>query len=211
MDHLTPYLPQLLLAWSIIVVAVISPGPAVALILGVGAAQGRAPALALVVGIGASSLLWSTLTAIGLAALFAKFAGIIWTVRLIGALFMAYLAYKAFRTALNPPKLTTSDIGSRSLGRYALTGFLMQISNPKAIFFWLAIAAVGGVGRAPYGVVAVFVLGCLFLSVVGHGIYAMLLSSRPVRAAYGRARRWIELTLGGLFAYFAYRLATDRG
>ena len=208
---IAPNLPQLLLAWSIILVAVISPGPAVALILGVGASQGRGPALALVVGIGASSLLWATLTALGLAALFAKFAGIIWVVRVIGAAFMVYLAIKAFRTALNPPELSAQTMEAKSLSRFAMTGFLMQIANPKAIFFWLAVAAVGGVGNAPAWVVAVFVLGCLILSVLGHGLYALLLSSQPVRAAYGKARRWIEASLGGLFAYFAYRLVTDRG
>jgi len=208
---LAEYLPQLMLGWSIILVAVASPGPAVALILGVGASQGRAPALAIVAGIGCSSLLWATGTTLGLAALFAQFAGLIWIVRLIGAAFMIYLAYKAFKTALNPPELHGKTIQSRPLYRYALTGFIMQVSNPKAILFWLAVAAVGGVGSAPIWISAVFILGCTALSVVGHGVYALLLSSTPVRAAYSKARRWIEAGLGSLFAFFAWRLAMDRG
>ena len=207
---LSEHLPQLMLGWSIILVAVASPGPAVALLLGVGAAHGRAPALAIVVGIGASSLCWSTATALGLAALFAQYAELVFIARWVGAGFMAWLAWRAFRIALNPPELTPSAAKYRSLPRFALMGFVMQISNPKAILFWLAVAAVGGVGDAPAAVVVIFVVGCLALSVAGHSLYAVVLSSTPVRAAYAGARRWIEATLGTLFTYFAYRLATER-
>ena len=205
------YLPQLLLGWSIILVAVASPGPAVALILGVGASQGRAPALAIVAGIGASSLIWSTGTVLGLAAIFATYADLILAARIAGALFMAYLAYKAFKTAVSPPELKPQTVGQKSLGAFALTGFIMQVSNPKAIFFWLAVAASGGVGNAPWQVVVLFVAGCFVLSVGGHGLYALLLSSSPVRATYAKARRWIEAGLGTLFAYFAFRIASERG
>lgn len=205
------YLPQLLLGWSIILVAVASPGPAVALILGVGASRGRAPAMALVAGIGLSSFLWATLTALGLAALFAAYAELILVARIAGALFMAYLAYTAFKTALAPPELTPKDLPAKFLRAYALSGFIMQVSNPKAIFFWLAVASVGGVGDAPAGIVALFILGCVVLSVTGHGLYALLLSSAPVRAGYAKARRWIEASLGSLFAFFAFKLATERG
>lgn len=191
--------------------AVASPGPAVALILGVGASRGRAPAMALVAGIGLSSLLWATLTALGLAALFATYAELILVARIAGALFMAYLAYKAFKTALAPPELTPKEMPAKSLHPYALSGFIMQVSNPKAIFFWLAVASVGGVGDAPAGIVALFILGCVTLSVGGHGLYALLLSSAPVRAGYAKARRWIEASLGSLFAFFAFKLATERG
>ena len=39
------YLPQLFLAWSIQTMGVLSPGPSVALIIGVATGQGRLPSL----------------------------------------------------------------------------------------------------------------------------------------------------------------------
>ncbi|MDJ0825609.1 MAG: LysE family translocator [Rhodobacter sp.] len=207
---LASHLPQLILAWSIQAMAVLSPGPAVALILGVAAAQGRAASMAVVSGITGSALLWSTGTALGLAALFAQFADLVLIVRIVGAGYMAYLAYRAFRTALAPPALHIGAPAARGFARNAAMGFVMQVSNPKAIFFWLAIAAVGGVGEAPAPVIAVFVAGALVITFIGHGAYALILSSVPVRRAYVSARRWVEGALGVFFAYFAFRLATER-
>ncbi len=204
------YLPQLFLAWSIQAFAVISPGPGVALILGVAASQGRAPAMATVCGITCSACLWSAGTALGLAALFAQFADLVTAVRIVGAGYMAWLAYKAFRSAVAPPPVRIAPAGAASLSRHALAGFFMQVSNPKAIFFWLAIAAVGGVGEAPWSAVALFVVGAMAISFTGHGAYALVLSSPPVRRGYFAARRWVEGSLGVFFAYFALRLATER-
>ena len=83
-----------------------------------------------------------------------------------------------------------------------LTGFFLQLSNPKAIFFWLAVASVGGVGDAPLPVVVLFVAGAFVNSFAGHGGYALLLSSTPFRSTYQRFRRWIE---GGLGCFLPVR------
>ena len=85
---------------------------------------------------------------------------------------------------------------SKSAWRSGLAGFGLQLSNPKAIFFWLAVASVGGVGDAPLSVILIFIVGALVNSFVGHGGYALLLSSKPVRRLYVRFHRWIEGTLG---------------
>ena len=81
---------------------------------------------------------------------------------------------------------------------------------PKAILFWLAIASLGGIGDAPWHIVALFVLGAFVNSVTGHGAWALLLSAAPVRRAYQAARRGVEATLGAVFAFAAFTLATAR-
>jgi len=43
-----------------------------------------------------------------------------------------------------------------------------------------------------------------------HGAWAVLLSSRPFHAAYCKARRWVEASLGAFFAFMAFGLATER-
>lgn len=84
----------------------------------------------------------------------------------------------------------------------------MQISNHKAIIFWLAIAALGSLEGAPLPVLVVFVAGAFINSLAGHGGYALLLSSGPVRRGYLRARGWIEGALGTFFAFASYKLLT---
>lgn len=202
------YLPQLALAWSIQFMGVISPGPGIMLILGVATNQGRWPSLVTAFGIACASIVLSTATVLGLAALMAEMADLMTYVRLIGACYLTWLGYKAFRTAVLNPEPSMKLDSASSAWRSGLTGFALQLSNPKAIFFWLAVASVGGVGNAPISVVLIFVMGAFVISFVGHGGYALILSSKPIRRGYFRARRWVESGLGCFFLFAGFKLAT---
>jgi len=201
------YLPQLLLAWSIQWMGILSPGPSVMLILSVATSQGRAPSLVTASGIACGTIILATATVLGLASLFAQVAELMIAVRLVGAVYLLWLAWKAFRNAALDKELVLKRAATGSPWRSALNGFMLQISNPKAIFFWLAVASVGGVGNAPLPVVLVFIAGAFVNSFAGHGGYALLLSSGPIRRLYLRFRKWVEGALGCFFLYAGYRLA----
>ncbi|OUS22480.1 threonine transporter [Rhodobacterales bacterium 59_46_T64] len=205
------YLPQLLLAWSIQWAGIMSPGPGVMLILSVATTGGRGAALLTALGIGLAAILLALATVLGLAALLAKTAILMTAVKFIGAGYLLWMAYSAFRKAANPPQMVTaSQIPAPSRARLLLAGFTMQISNPKAILFWVAIAAVGGIAGAPLPIMALFIAGAFVNSLLGHVIWAVLLSSSPIRAGYARARRPIEAALGIFFLGFAAKLATTK-
>ncbi|MBX2839623.1 MAG: LysE family transporter [Gammaproteobacteria bacterium] len=84
------------------------------------------------------------------------------------------------------------------------------MTNPKAISFWLAIASIGAVENADLWIVMLFVVGAFIISFACHGIWAVALSFNSIRRAYALGRRWIEMTLGSLFVFFSYNLATGR-
>ena len=204
------YLPQLALAWSIQLTGVLSPGPSVALILGIATSQGRGAALATVAGIGAASIVLALATVLGIAVLVAQVAEVMTLIRWIGAAYLAWLAYGAFKKALAPPHLDPAAVPKATPGQLAAMGFALHLSNPKAILFWLALAGVGGVGDAPASVVVLFVLGSFFNSIIGHAAWALMLSSAPVRRVYQSARRGVETVLGGFYTAMAFGLATAR-
>ncbi|MBO6903053.1 MAG: LysE family translocator [Rhizobiaceae bacterium] len=196
---LVDYLPQLLLAWSIQLTGVISPGPSVALIMGVATSRGRVPSVVTAFGVACGAVVLATATVLGIAVVFAQVSGVMTVIRITGAAYLVWLAYKAFRTAATPPVLKLAEVRPLSVWRTALAGFLLQITNPKAIVFWLAVASVGGIGDAPASIAVLFIAGAFVNSFAGHGGYALLLSSAPVRAGYQRTRRWIEGALGCFF------------
>lgn len=204
------YLPQLLLAWSIQAMGILSPGPSVALILGVATSRGRLPSVVTAFGVACGSIVLAVATVAGVTAILAKVAELMTVLRFVGAAYLVWLAWKAFRNAASTPKLIVGKVGGDSVWRTGLAGFVLQVSNPKAIMFWLAIASLGGVGDAPLPVVVLFVAVTFANSFLGHGAYALLLSSAPVRNAYGRARRWIEAGLGCFFLFASFKLATAR-
>lgn len=211
MDWLSPFLPGFAAAYAIQAVSVLSPGPSVALLLGIALSQGRARAVAASFGIAMGAACLALATTQGLGLLMERVAWLSSAIRLVGIGYLLWLAIKAFRRAASPPAIAIRrDVPQAGLRRAFMAGYLMQITNPKAIVFWLAIATVGATNGAPPTIVALFIAGAFLLSLAGHGAYALLLSSTPFRLAYDHARRWIEAGIGLFLTHVAFRLATER-
>ncbi|MEE9334976.1 MAG: LysE family translocator [Granulosicoccaceae bacterium] len=208
MIDITSYLPEILAAYAILLVAASSPGPAVALLIGIATEQGRTPALIATLGISLGSMTINILTMLGVGIVLSQAAWAVSTLRVIGALYLLYLAYGAFTKAIQPPNLETVESVHRPLSKHFLAGYLLQVTNPKAISFWIAISSIGAVDGAAASVVAIFLVGAFIISFACHGAWAVALSLNAVRFAYVASRRWVEATLGCLFTFFAYKLGT---
>lgn len=207
-QEIVPFLPGIAAAYAILFVASSSPGPSVGLLIGTATEQGRSPALIATLGIALGSVTINVLTLLGVGLLLSELAWAMTLLRIAGASYLLYLAYGAFKKARHPPELqpTKPEHGSRI--RHFTNGYLLQVTNPKAISFWLAIASVGAVENANLLINVLFVVGAFFISFSCHGIWAVALSLDSIRRAYAAGRRWIEMTLGGLFVVFSYKLAT---
>lgn len=210
MNDLIAHLPGFAAAYAILLVAASSPGPAVAMLLGIGTSQGRSAALVATSGIALGSVIINLFTLAGVGLILANAAWAMQGLRLVGAAYLAWLAWGAFRKAASAPPVKVADVPPAPLHTHFLAGLLLQVTNPKAIVFWLAIASVGATKGGGAGVVAAFVLGAFLISLICHGAWALLLSASPIRAAYARARRGIEATLGVFFCFAAFKLATSR-
>ncbi|MEO3413455.1 LysE family translocator [Roseovarius sp. CAU 1744] len=210
MVDLAPFLPGFVAAYAILLVGASSPGPSVAMLIGVATSQGRAPAMMATLGIATGSLTINLLTMLGVGLILSQAAWAMSALRLVGAAYLLYLAYGAFRKALNPPVLQPATARQRSGLHQFATGYLLQVTNPKAIAFWLAIASIGAVKGAGPGVIALFVAGAFLISFICHGLWALALSAQAVRQAYAAGRRWIETGLGAFFTFAAIKLAVDR-
>ncbi|PRY93325.1 threonine/homoserine/homoserine lactone efflux protein [Hasllibacter halocynthiae] len=211
MTDFTTFLPGFAAAYAILLVAASSPGPAVAMLLGIGLGQGRGPALTASAGIATGSVVLNLGTIFGIGLLLSQAAWAMQAVRAIGAAYLLWLAWGAFRrAAAKAPPPRAASVAPAPAWRHFAAGFALQVTNPKAIVFWLAINAVGATQGGGAAVIAAFAFGAWIVSFLCHGAWALLLSSAPVRAAYARARRGIEGTLGAFFALFALRLALDR-
>lgn len=209
MIGLCAFVPGFLAAYVILLVAAASPGPAVALLLGIGTTQGRGSALVAGTGIAMGSVVINIGTLLGVGLLMSEAAWAMSVLRLIGAAYLLWLAWGAFRKAANPPMVKAVQVTPKPPLRLFLMGFLLQVTNPKAIVFWLAIASIGATEGGGPAVIVLFVVGAFAISFGCHGAWAVLLSSRPIRTAYAAGRRWIETALGVFFSFAAYKLATS--
>ena len=210
MTELLPFLPGFGAAYAILFVAASSPGPAVAFLLGIALANGRGPALVASVGIAFGSVLINLATLIGVGLLLSQVAWAMTVLRLLGAAYLIWLAWGSLRKALNPPDLQPMEVAPMAAGKAFVAGCLLQVMNPKAIVFWLAIAAVGATeGGGPFIILA-FMVGAFVVSFACHGAWALFLSSNPIRAGYAAIRRWVDGALGAFFIFAGIKLALSR-
>ena len=212
MDQITPYLSGIALAYTAFLLSIMSPGPNILAIMGTSMSVGRRSGLALALGIAAGSFCWALLTATGLSALLASTAVALTAIKVAGGLYLLWLAFKAFRAAAARHDLAAQTLagGPRSPRGYVLRGFVIQMTNPKAALAWIAIIALGLQADAPVWVSLAIVAGTTLLSVAIHALYALAFSTRPMLRLYGKARRWIQGTLGAFFALAGLKLLTTR-
>jgi len=207
LTEIAPYLPGFVAAYAILLIGAASPGPAVAMLVGIATAQGRGPSMVAAMGIAVGSMTLNILTLLGVGLLLSQATWAMSLLRVIGTAYLLYLAWAALRKAIHPPVLTPADMASRAPWRHFTHGYLLQVTNPKAVAFWLAIASFGAVEGASTGIALLFVAGAFGISLCCHAAWGLALSAWPVRAAYAKTRRGIESLLGGFFLFAALKLA----
>ncbi|MEO1457981.1 MAG: LysE family transporter, partial [Pseudomonadota bacterium] len=201
MDQISPFLPGIGLAYSAFLLSIMSPGPNVLAIMGTSMGSGRRQGLALGLGVAAGSFCWAVLTAAGLSALLASFAIALTAIKILGGLYLLWLAYKAFRAAASAQDIAASRLSDAppDLFGFFQRGLTVQMTNPKAALTWIAIISLGLQPDAPFWVAAVIVIGTTLLSIAIHATYALAFSSTPMIRLYARARRLIQGVLGTFF------------
>jgi len=201
-----------LLAYSAFLLGIISPGPNILAVMGTSLSAGRKEGVALAAGVAVGSLTWATLTVLGLSAVLATYASALTAIKIAGGFYLLWLAYKSFKAARADSVLAADEPQRERSSRsgYALRGYLIQMTNPKAALAWIAIVALGMQQQAPIWVGAVIIAGTFVLSLLIHVTYAILFSSPAAIRTYARARRYIQTALGCFFAFAGAKLIFSR-
>jgi threonine efflux protein len=204
-------LKDLLLVYIAYIIAAGSPGPSTMAIMSVAMRQGRGAATALAAGVVTMSFAWGLIAATGLSALLLRYAQAVTVLKVIGGLYLLWLAVKSARAAMQRETQPAGLDEARASG-FALyrRGILMHLGNPKSVLSWLAIMTLGVGSHASTERVAAAFGGCVLLGVIIFLGYAWLFSTAPMVRGYARARRWIEGALAMVFAGAGLRLILSR-
>ena len=120
----------------VLLVAVISPGPAVAAILARVMARGTDGIAAFCAGLVLGDLIWLCCAMFGLAALAALFQPVFLIVKYCGAAYLLFLAWKLWTEPSKPVAAEPMRGQGRQLFGAAL---LLSMGNPKVMLFYLAL------------------------------------------------------------------------
>ncbi|MFF7274775.1 LysE family transporter [Streptomyces griseorubiginosus] len=111
------------------------PGPDMAYMLAVGLEGGRRAAVKAILGIATGMSVYAAAAVAGMGEIARSHPSVLDTVRILGAVYLLWLAYVTMRHA----RRAISGHGDVRAGRWYLRGILVSITNPKIILFFLAV------------------------------------------------------------------------
>lgn len=200
------YIPSILVAYAAYAVGTASPGPATLAIMQVSASVGRREGLKFAFGVIMGSFVWGVFAALGFATLMVNFAWLFMAMKIAGGLYLLWLAFKSFRSALSDTAVTPLKVSST---RYFAQGLALHLTNPKAIFVWAAIIALGLPQGAPAWVSGAILIGCALIGVLVFSGFALLFSTQAATGIYSRFRRRVEAVAAALFGVAGLSLLSD--
>jgi threonine/homoserine/homoserine lactone efflux protein len=166
-------------------VLVLMPGPIVTLVVANSLDQGTRKGLATVAGASIGNAILVAATALGLITFFALLGQIFAVVRYAGAAYLVWLGVRAWREHGGGPLAAARPKAPRSSRALFLQGFLIAITNPKTIVFYIAFLPQFIDRRLPAGL-QLLAMSCAIVVIasVSDSAYALLA---------GRVRGWFAV------------------
>ena len=183
------------------IVLIVIPGPSVLFTIGRALALGRMGGLLSVLGNALGLLPVIALVALGVGGIVAQSVVLFTIVKVVGAGYLVYLGIQAIRHRYRAADQASGSIAPRSAWRQLGEGFVVGITNPKTIAFFVAVLPQFvdlASGAVPLQMIQ---LGLVFfvIALVSDGIWALIAAS--ARTWFGRSPRRIarlSATGGGL-------------
>jgi threonine/homoserine/homoserine lactone efflux protein len=209
-----PTFPVLAAYVAAVLVITFTPGPDMTLFLGKAVRQGRAWGIAAMFGATTGVMVHTTLVALGLSALLAASATAFLVLKVVGALYLLWLAIDAVRhgSALNIEAGRAGAVQETLFSAWA-KGLGVNLLNPKIIMFFVTFLPQFITAGDPNAAGKLLFLGVVFvvictpiclLMVVFAARLAALLKRSP------RVMRAIDWLFAGIFSAFAVRLLFAR-
>ncbi len=177
-------------------VLIVIPGPGVLFVVGRALAHGRRTALATACGHAAGNYVVAACVAVGLGAVVQRSAQAFLAVKLAGALYLIWLGVQAIRHRKTLAGAFGAVTGPRGGRRAARDGFVVGVTNPKALILFGAVLP-QFVSRAAGHVPAqMLVLGLVSVSIGVVCDSAWACAASAVRAWFARSPRRFALVGG---------------
>jgi threonine/homoserine/homoserine lactone efflux protein len=191
----------------------VTPGPDMSLWLAKTVSGGRRGGIAAMLGTQVGCLFHTIFAAVGLSAILAASATAFAALKIVGALYLAWLAVNAIRSgsALNVKAEKGDEL---RVWPTFLVGLGINVSNPKVVLFFLTFLPQFVAAHDPEAAAKMIFLGLFFIAInIVFSIVLILGAERLIGWLKGRRSvlRAIDYTFAGVFGFFAVRILTLQG
>ncbi|WP_225972889.1 LysE family translocator [Paracoccus jeotgali] len=168
--------------------AILSPGPAIISAIQTAFSRGREVAMPYGMGLAFGASLWGAFALAGLAVVFALHPELYRGVKLLGGLYLLWMAQGLWRAATQP----LPDAAEKRFGRGFFGGVLLNLSNPKPALFYSALLLSLFPGPLTLGRQASIYATALTTELFWYAAVVTAMSTVAMRRRYFDAKFWID-------------------
>jgi threonine/homoserine/homoserine lactone efflux protein len=203
------YALVLISVFAVFIPALILPGPDFVAVVRSSMSRGTRAGLLTTLGVSMGLCLYATLSLLGLSAILVKYQWLTWAVRILGGGYLIFLGIRLIRAR---PQAIELDQAMRPAGtRAILFGFLVTLTNPKAIVLFASVFATAVTASTPLWLMGLMIALVTASSLTWYSCVSLFMSSGPVIRRFQRARHWIERAAGVCFIGLGGKVLADAG
>jgi len=193
--------------FAIFIPALLLPGPDFVAVVRASMSKGTSAGLLTTMGVALGQGFYATISLAGLSAILFEYQWLTWVVRVLGGSYLIYLGIKLLLA--KPEHLSVEPTASALSGSPVAFGFLVTMTNPKAIVLFASIFGTAVSDTTPAWLMCLMVAIVVASALAWYSIVSLFMSSRPVLRRFENARHWIERAAGVCFIGIGGRILAD--
>lgn len=193
--------------FAIFIPALMLPGPDFIAVVRSSMARGTRAGLLTTFGVTMGLGFYASLSLLGLSAILVQYQWLAWAVRVCGGLYLGYLGLRLLLA--KPAPLELDGEGYSRAGNPLVFGFLVTLTNPKAIVLFTSVFATAVTDAMPLWVMGAMIGLVMASAATWYSIVTLFMSSRPVIKRFQNAQHWIERAAGVCFIAIGGRILAD--
>jgi threonine/homoserine/homoserine lactone efflux protein len=188
-------------------IAAAIPGPGITAIVARALGSNFRETFFMGLGLVLGDMTYLTAVILGLAFVAQTFTEVFIVIKIAGALYLGYIAYKLWTAGLLPQDIAAKK--SSSIGMSFLSGLLVTLGNPKTMLFYVALVPtlidIDSIGLREYGILLVTTFVVLLVVLIP---YMMLASRARILLKQPRALQALNRVAASILAGTAAFIAT---
>ncbi|WP_373084966.1 LysE family translocator [Sneathiella sp.] len=199
----------LLSVFGIFIPALMLPGPDFIGVVRSSMTGGTRSGLLTTLGVSLGLLMYSSLSLLGLSAILVQYEWLAWAVRVLGASYLIYLGIRLLLAKKRAVDLSGRIGRAKSTRNPLLFGFLVTLTNPKAIVLFTSVFATAVTAETPTWLLFLMIALVFASALLWYSIVSLFMSSKPVMRRFEKLSHIVERTAGACFILIGGKLLTD--
>ena len=198
---------------AIHLLAAASPGPDFVLVSQQALTQGKRSGLLCSLGIALGLSIHIIYSALGLAAIIANSASLLWLIKILGACYLFYLGFQGIRSKPKEASkqehglaLTTKTSTLKTIG----LGFLCNALNPKAPIYFVSLFTIVLSPEMPLYHLVIYGLWMMVIQLIWFSTVTLLLSAPKVNKKIQLLGHWLERIMGGAMILIGIKVLSTK-